>query len=74
MGYINLQDLVDELGEEILVQLTDDSDTGEINEVVVNRAIASAEGTFESYIRTRYSLPAPATQMVKSRCLNLAIY
>lgn len=74
MAYIELQDLVDELGEEILVQLTDDSDTGEINEVVVSKAIASAEGTFESYIRTRYSLPVPATQMVKSRCLNLAIY
>lgn len=74
MGYITLQDLLDELGEDILVQLTDDFGTEEVNESVVNKAIATAEGTFESYIRTRYSLPVPATQMVKTRCLNLAIY
>lgn len=74
MVYIALQDLLDELGEDILVQLTNDSGTDEVNAAVVNRAIATAEGTFESYIRTRYSLPVPATQMVKTRCLNLAIY
>lgn len=74
MPYIQLQDLLDELGEDILVQLTDDLDAGEINEIIVSKAIASAEGTFESYIRTRYSLPVPATQLVKSRILNLAIY
>lgn len=72
--YITLQDLSDELGEDILVQLTDDSGTGEINEAVVNKAIAAAEGTFEAYVRTRYSLPVPATQMVKTRCVNLAVY
>ena len=74
MAYIALQDLLDELGEDILVQLTDDSDTGEISEAVIAKAIASAEGTFESYIRTRYSLPVPATQLVKSRILDLAVY
>jgi phage gp36-like protein len=74
MAYITLQDVLDKLGEDILVQLTDNADTGEINEVVVNNAIATAEGTFEAYVRTRYTLPVPATQMVKTRCLNLAIY
>lgn len=73
-NYITIQDLKDELGERTLIQLTDDTKSNVINVTVVNNAIDSAEGTFESYIRTRYTLPVPATRMVKTRCLNLAIY
>lgn len=74
MAYIELQDLIDELGEGLLVELTDDNDTGEINENVISKAIDYAVGTFEAYARTRYSLPVPATPLVKTRCLDLAIY
>lgn len=74
MAYITQEDLVDELGEEILVQLTDDLNTGEVNAAVVSKAIDSAEGTFESYARTRYSLPVPVTPLVKSICIDLAVY
>ncbi|HQU86360.1 MAG TPA: DUF1320 domain-containing protein [Pyrinomonadaceae bacterium] len=74
MAYISTEDLIDELGEGLLVELTDDNDTGEINENVITKAIDYAVGTFEAYARTRYSLPVPATALVKSRCLDLAIY
>src|SRR5260370_8002252 len=57
-----------------LVQLTDDARTGQVNEGVVNAIIADAEGSFESYARTRYSLPVPATQKVKDLCLAIAVY
>lgn len=73
-SYITKEDLLDELGEELLVQLTDDSGDEQVNDSVVEKAISYAEGIFDSYVRTRYSLPVPATQMVKSSCLNLAIY
>lgn len=72
--YITQQDLIDELGEATLIELTDDSDAGEIGESVVTKAIGYAVGVFESYLRTRYSLPVPATETVKSCCVNLAIY
>lgn len=74
MPYIELQDLVDEIGTSRLIELTDDEGSEEINEAVVAKAIASAEGVFESYVRTRYSLPVPATQFVKSRCIKIAVY
>jgi phage gp36-like protein len=72
--YISKEDLLVELGERELVQLTNDSDTDEVVDAVVHAAIAYAEGVFESYVRTRYSLPVPATQLVKSSCVNLAVY
>lgn len=74
MSYIALQDLLDEIGEEKLIQLTDNAKTGEVNEAVVARAIAFAVGTFEAYARTRYELPVPVTEKVKSICLDLTFY
>jgi phage gp36-like protein len=74
MSYITQQDLEDELGPELLVQLTDDAGTGELNPVPVVKAISFAVGKFNSYARTRYTLPVPTTEIVKSTCLDLAVY
>lgn len=74
MSYITKQDLLEELGERKLVELTDNDRTGVVDDTVVNKAIAYAEGLFDSYARTRYSLPVPLTEMVKSVCLDLAVY
>ena len=74
MAYITKQDLLDELGETRLVQLTDKDKTGEVDDKVVNQAIAYACGLFDSYARTRYQLPVPTTEMVRSICLDLARY
>lgn len=74
MAYIELQDLLDELGEQKLVQLTDNEDTDEINRARVDKAIEYARGVFDSYARARYSIPVPATPMVKSINLDLAVF
>jgi phage gp36-like protein len=74
LSYITQQDLEDELGENRLVQLTDDQATGEVNPARVGKAISYAEGTFEAYARTRYTLPVPVTEKVKSLCLDLAVF
>src|SRR5829696_4030034 len=75
MAYITQQDLIDELGLQKLIELTtDDLDATEPDAAVVNRAIEYAVGTFESYARTRYTLPVPSTPTVKSRCVDLAVY
>ncbi len=73
MAYITKQDLIDAIGQQKLMQLTDDSSSGAINDDVVDKAIAYAVGTFEMYARTRYSLPVPATTKVKSICIDLAL-
>jgi phage gp36-like protein len=75
MAYIELQDLEDELGETKLIQLsTDDPQADEPDEARINKAIEFAQGTFESYIRSRYSLPVPSTAMVKAINLDLAVF
>ena len=73
MTYITLQDLLDELGENLLVQLADDGE-GEVDETRVNKVINKAQGVFDSYVRTRYSIPVPATAMVKGLNADLAIF
>lgn len=74
MSYITQQDLEDELGEAKLIQLTDDTGSGEIGEDRVGKAISYAVGLFDSYARSRYTIPVPVTQMVKAVCLDLAVF
>jgi phage gp36-like protein len=72
--YIVQQDLQDKLGANLLMQLTDKTGNNQIDSTVVNTAIDAAEGRFESYVRTRYTIPVPLTPLVKSLCVNLAIF
>lgn len=65
---------MDEVGEYELVNLTDNDGDGEINAARVNKAIQSAQGIFDSYIRNRYPIPVPVTQMVKAINLDLAVF
>jgi phage gp36-like protein len=74
VAYITQQDLLDELGLAKLVQLTDSTSSNMVDAARVAKAISSAEGTFESYARTRYELPVPATEKVKSICVDLAVF
>ncbi len=74
MSYITQQDLLDELGEDKLIQLTDDEGIGEVGESRINKAISYAVGTVDSYSRTRYTLPVPVTEKVKAVCLDLAVF
>lgn len=74
MPYIAKQDLIDELGQSMLVKLTDDAGTGVINDTRVNKAIDFASGIFDSYARSRYSLPVPVTTLVKALNLDLAVF
>lgn len=74
MAYITQQDLLDELGEDLLVQLSDNAGTGEVDEAKITKAIQHAQGVCEAYLRGRYSLPVPATAMVKTINIDIAIF
>lgn len=74
MAYIGLQDLLDKLGEDELVQLTDNAGTGAVDAAVVDEAIQYAQGVFDSYARTRYTLPVPSTPLVRSLNLKIAVF
>lgn len=75
MPYITQDDLVKSVGEQQLIKLTTDNrNATEVNADRVAEVIAYATGTVDAYARTRYSLPLPVTQMVKSLCLRLAVF
>jgi len=72
--YISQAEIETRIERTKLIQLTDDARTGDVNAAVVAAAITDAEGTFDSYARTRYTLPVPVTQKVKSICLDIAVF
>jgi phage gp36-like protein len=74
MAYLESQDLIDELGDVKLVQLTAEPGATEIDPARVVKAIEFAKGTFDSYVKTRYSIPVPVTPLVKTINLDLAIF
>jgi phage gp36-like protein len=75
MAYITQADLEEGIGGLAkLIQHTDDEGLNAVNVAVVNKAIAYAQGIFESHVRTRYTLPVPITEMVKGVCVDLAVF
>jgi phage gp36-like protein len=70
--YCTLQDLIDRFGEDELVRLSTEANSlGEfpttINQVQVDRAIADAEATIDSYLAGRYPLPLAQIPPVLNR-------
>jgi phage gp36-like protein len=74
VAYLTQEDLAGELGARLLIQLTDDDGTDTVNDGVVSKAIAYAEGVFDSYARTRYSVPVPITPLVVALNKDIAIF
>jgi phage gp36-like protein len=64
MPYCAKQDLIDRFGEGELIQLTDRTGAGVINDTVLNRAINDADGEINGYLASRYDLPLAGTPPV----------
>jgi phage gp36-like protein len=56
------------------VQLTDDTNTGQINDAIVANALNEASGTIDSFCRNRYATPLQASEMVTRLCLDIAAW
>ena len=73
--YCTQQNMIDRLGQEELIQLTDRNDTGSIDVAVLSAAIADASAEMDGYISTRYKLPLSNVPSVLSRiACNIARY
>ena len=57
MSYATIADIRSELDEDVLVQLTDDDDTGETDTDIVDKALADANAVVDGYIGKRHDLP-----------------
>lgn len=77
MSYITQQDIEDEFAQDSkkLIELTNEGrNATEVNPMPIARAIASACSLIDSYARTRYPLPLPATPMVRSLAVDIVVY
>ncbi len=75
MSYSTLDDLKKLIPEEILVQLTDDEETGSVNQVRIDEAIAQADAEINAYCSPRYEVPfLPVPDLVRKLSVDIAIY
>lgn len=74
MAYCTQDDILEQLDEDILIQLTDDDNAGVVDDNKVTRAIADADEEIDAYLGVRYSLPFAATpNLVRKYSVDLAI-
>ena len=57
-----------------LVQLTDDTNSGEVNAAVVSAALEEASGKVDSYCRARYVTPLQVGDDVVGLTIDIALY
>lgn len=76
MSYILQADLLGQLTEDQLIQLTDDGNVGEVHAETVTQAIADAEAEINGYVATRYAVPvaAPVPALLKKLAIDITVY
>jgi phage gp36-like protein len=75
MAYAVQSDLVPlRLTQAELVQLTDDTNSGQANAAIVSAALEEASGRVDSYCRGRYATPLQVGDDVKGMTLDIAVY
>ncbi len=74
MAYCTENDLLNQLTQPELVQLTDDAGTGAVDSAKVDAALMAASATIDAYAGARYTLPLQLSEKIKQLCIDLAIY
>lgn len=73
--YCELQDIQKFMDNPTLVQLTDDNQTGVIDQSVIDEAIIYSETLIDGYLRSRYTLPLNQTpKIITFIALDLSIH
>ncbi|MFQ5818138.1 MAG: gp436 family protein [Terriglobia bacterium] len=74
MPYCTQSDLLNQITNDELIQLTDDAGSGSVDTTKVDAALAAASATIDAYAGARYTLPLQTSEKVKQLCVDLAIY
>ncbi|MDW7643448.1 MAG: DUF1320 domain-containing protein [Desulfuromonadales bacterium] len=75
MSYSTLADILERIPAEILQQLTDDADTGSVDETKVAAAIDRADSEIDAWCGGRYSVPfATVPAIIVELSADLATY
>jgi phage gp36-like protein len=74
MAYCTQSDLLEQLDQDILIQLTDDDANGAIDASVVTRAIADADAEIDGYCGQNYPVPfATVPDLIRKFSVTIAI-
>lgn len=75
MAYCTLADLLERIPEETIIQLTDDTDSGLVDQSKVDAAIARADEEINAWCGSRYLVPfASVPAVVPGLSADMAIY
>lgn len=75
MPYSTKQDMIDRFDEAALVELTDQQETGDINDTVLDKARNDAAALIDSYVSQYYSVPlSPVPDIIKRHECSIAFY
>ena len=73
--YCTQSDILEQLDEDVLLQLTDDYDAGAIDSDVVDRAIADADSLINGYCGKRHTIPFTTVPVLARKfSVDIAIY
>jgi phage gp36-like protein len=64
MSYGTAQDLIDRFGREQLIQLTDHSGAGVIDNQVLTQAMSDSDAEVEGFLVGRYTVPLPSVPKI----------
>lgn len=73
--YCEITDITTTIGEASLIELTDDANTGEVDEAVVTAEIVNADAEINGYCGKKYSVPfATVPALIKKYSVDITIY
>jgi phage gp36-like protein len=75
MAYSTQSEILDQMDEDVLIQLTDDDDAGVVDADVVTQKIADADALIDGYCGARYAVPfTTVPALVLKFSVDIAIY
>ena len=72
--YCSVQDVKDEYNQDVLVQLTDDTNTGLINDSVIEKQITRANNIIDLYVSGKYETPLETKSIITQIAVELTLY
>lgn len=75
MPYCALTDIIDQVPEQKIIELTDDENLGEVNTGRVDKAISTAGSIIDGYLRGRYTLPlSTVPDLIKTISTDISVF
>lgn len=73
--YCTVKDIIDDLTEKVLAQLSNDNDPNVINNGIVSKYISDVTQIIDGYLRGRYELPLTKEHSIlKKICIDIVKY